>query len=120
MMDRIFTCIQCPVGCEITATQEGSHLSITGNLCPKGYGYVQDEMTDPRRNVTSSVLVCGGKWPLVSVRTAKPLQKALIMEVIGQIREIQLAAPVHAGDVIADNLLGKGIILVATREVEAS
>ena len=64
-MTRTFTCILCPNGCEITVEHENKQvLSCTGNQCKKGLEYVTQELQDPRRTVTSSVLVSGGVRPL--------------------------------------------------------
>lgn len=117
MTEKNFTCILCPAGCSITAEEMQSGLKISGNLCPRGYVYVQEEMTNPKRNITSSVLVHGGNWPLASVRTEKPVPKHLIMDVMNEIKKIAINAPVSAGDVVAEDLLGQGIRIVATRNV---
>ena len=53
-MLREFTCIICPNGCEITAGVEDNQIiSIEGALCPKGETYVNQELTDPRRNIAT-------------------------------------------------------------------
>lgn len=57
-MTRTFTCIICPNGCEITAEYEGTDVrSIEGATCPKGQDYVRQELTDPRRNIATSIPV---------------------------------------------------------------
>ena len=84
-MTREFTCIVCPNGCRITVEYEipaaaGSSApvirSISGNLCPRGIGYVTQELTDPRRTIATSVLVEGGELPLASVRLTAPIPRA--------------------------------------------
>lgn len=59
-MMREFTCIICPNGCEIQVRQS----SITGAACPRGEEYVRQELTDPRRNIATSVLVEGWRTAL--------------------------------------------------------
>ena len=45
-MVREFTCIMCPMGCDIIAEYEGKEiLSITGQTCKRGEEYVRQEMT---------------------------------------------------------------------------
>ena len=62
-MVREFTCIICPNGCEITAelekTEDGACRirSIEGAACPRGKAYVEQELTDPRRNIATSISV---------------------------------------------------------------
>ena len=74
-MKKEFTCICCPLGCQITVTEENGQLIITGNNCPKGEKYVKDEMTNPTRMVTSMVWVDGGEIPVVSVKTKEAIPK---------------------------------------------
>ena len=44
-MKKTLTCIICPRGCTLEATQTENGLSITGNACPKGEKYATDELT---------------------------------------------------------------------------
>lgn len=119
-MNKTFTCIICPNGCEIQAEFEGKALlSVSGNLCPKGAVYVEQEISNPVRNIASSVLVEHGRHPLCSVRLSAPVPKERIMDVMAEIRKITLLAPVHMGDVIISDVLGLGCNVIATRNVEA-
>ncbi len=116
---RVYTCIVCPKGCEITARQDSKgELSISGASCSKGEDYVRKEMLDPRRILTTSVLVLGGDEPLVSVRTKAAIPRRLIGEAMEIIRQIKLNAPVQVGTVVIADLLSTGIPVVTTREVE--
>ena len=81
-MTRSFTCIICPNGCEITAEYEGDTVyAVQGAACPKGDAYVRQELTDPQRNIATSVLVEGGELPLASVRLSHPIPKKEIFRV---------------------------------------
>ena len=53
---RSLTCIVCPIGCQLTveigpAGPDDSYgdLSITGNRCPRGAVYAQEEIRAPKR-----------------------------------------------------------------------
>ena len=118
-MNKTFTCILCPNGCEVTAEfEDGKVLSVAGNKCEKGAGYAEQELTNPVRNIASSVLVEGGDMPLVSVRLSGPVPKGKIMDVMGEIKKTAVTAPVHMGDVVIPNVLGLGRDVIATRDVE--
>ncbi|MCQ2420863.1 MAG: DUF1667 domain-containing protein [Clostridia bacterium] len=118
-MTKTYTCILCPNGCEITVEYEGQTFKgCTGNLCPNGEKYVQQELTDPRRTIASSVLVEGGELPLVSVRLTKPVPRDRIFDVMDYIRTLHVAAPVERGTVLAENILGLESDLIATRAVK--
>lgn len=124
-MLREFTCIICPNGCEITAEinekADGTReiVSIEGATCPKGEAYVKQELTDPQRNIATSVLVEGGVLPLVSVRLTSPIPKARIFDAMAEIRKCRVTAPVHAGMVLIHNLLGYETDVIVTKEIAA-
>ena len=118
-MLREFTCIICPNGCEITAGVEDNQIvSIEGALCPKGEAYVNQELTDPRRNIATSVLVKGGELPLASVRLTNPVPREKIFDVMGEIRKLSLDAPVQIGQILIHDVLGLGSDVIATRSIE--
>lgn len=117
-MLREFTCIICPNGCEIAAElEDGKIRSIEGAACPKGEAYVNQELTDPRRNIATSVLVKGGELPLASVRLTKPVPKARIFDVMTEIKKVTLEAPVKAGTVVIAGVLGLDSDVIVTKGV---
>lgn len=118
-MNKTFTCILCPNGCEIRVQLDGTEiLSADGNKCPKGAAYVEQEIKNPVRNIASSVLVVGGTMPLCSVRLTAPVPKSRIFDVMEKMKEMKVSAPVKAGDVLIPNVLGLGSDVIATRHVE--
>lgn len=120
MERKEFVCIRCPLGCNITVEmQSGEIKSIAGNTCPRGADYVTKELTDPRRIVTSLVRVRGGELPVVSVKTASDIPKDKIEDCIRVLKGIELQAPVRMGEIVAENVCGTGVDVVATRGAEA-
>ena len=115
---RELTCIRCPMGCQLTVTVDGDNVTVTGNTCPRGAEYGKNEVTNPLRTVTSSVRVTGGELPLVSVKTAGEIPKGKLFDVMDDIRRAEVAAPVKIGDVVIENLLGSGVDVIATENVE--
>jgi len=119
METKEFTCIRCPLGCNITAViNDGEIVSITGNTCPRGKEYVTNEITAPKRIVTSLVPVSGGERAVVSVKTASDIPKEDIFECVKVLKNIRVDAPVHIGDVIVANICNTGVAVVATGNVE--
>jgi len=118
-MEREFICIICPNGCRIKVEYEGTNIkNIKGDECPKGKDYVKNEITNPLRVFTGSVLVENGDFSLVSVKTPVPIPKKYLKK-IGEItRRIKVEAPVKIGQIVASNLLGENIDLVATRKIK--
>ena len=119
-MDRVITCINCPVGCRMTVTlaEDGKFLSVTGNTCPRGAAYAEQECTKPMRVITAVVPVAGSDLPL-SVKTAGPVPKDMIRQIMGELGKISVLAPVALGEVILPDVLGTGVDIVATRSVPA-
>jgi len=118
-MEREFTCIICPNGCLIRVEYEGTNIkNIKGDECPKGKDYVKNEITNPLRVFTGSVLVENGDFSLVGVKTPVPIPKKYLKKVGEITRRIKVEAPVEIGQIIAFNLLNENIDLVATRKIE--
>ena len=115
---REMICICCPMGCRMTVEKTADGYSVTGNTCPRGKVYAIDEMTAPKRMVTSSVPVDNGNYKTVSVKTSVSVPKELIFEALKTLGGVRLDAPVKIGDVVVKNVLGTGADFVATRNVD--
>ena len=116
--EKEITCIVCPIGCKILVRKSGDKIDICkGNRCKKGTDYAIYEALDPRRVLTTSVLVENGEWPLVSVKSSEPVPKNKIFEVLKKIKEIKVNAPVKVGEIIIENILGTGIDIVSTKNI---
>ena len=118
METRNLTCINCPMGCALTIEMEGNEVvSISGNTCPRGEAYGRKEVTNPTRIVTSTVRVTGGAADMVSVKTKQDIPKGKIFDCVKALRDVEVQAPVHVGDVIVSDVAGTGVDIVATRNV---
>ena len=113
-MAKEFICIVCPKGCHIQVDGD----SITGYTCARGLNYVKQELVDPRRTLTSTVLVSDGTIRVCPVKSSDTLPKDRLFDVIDVIDHTIIKAPIHIGDVVIENVLGLGIDIVATKEVE--
>jgi len=117
---RKFICITCPRGCALDVTMEGEAVvKMEGNSCKRGIDYVTGELNDPRRMVTTTVRVRGGVHPLAPVYTESPIPKPRILDLLAEIRKIELRAPVKFGDVVIENALGTGVNVLASRNIPA-
>ncbi len=118
METRNLTCINCPMGCALTIEMEGNKVvSISGNTCPRGDAYGRKEVTNPTRIVTSTVRVTGGAADMVSVKTKQDIPKEKIFDCVKALKDVEVQAPVHVGDVIVSDVAGTGVDIVATRNV---
>lgn len=122
-MLREYTCIICPNGCDIRAQieerEDGSRriYSVEGAACPKGRAYVEQELTDPQRNIATSVLVKGGILPLASVRLTNPIPRDRIFDAVSEIKKYTLTAPVKAGTVVIPRLMRYDTDVIVTKSV---
>ena len=82
-----------------------------------GDKYARNEVTNPERTVTSTVVIQGGDRPRVSVKTRENIPKDKIFDCMREIDNARVNAPVNIGDVIVGNVAGTGVDVVATRKV---
>ena len=113
-------CISCPKGCSLEVTHDGSALiKVDGESCKQGVDYAEREISDPRRMVASTVRVKNGFHPLVPVYTFAPVPKAMIQNVLKELRKVELPAPVKGGSVVIEDILGTGVNVIASRDMPA-
>lgn len=117
MEKKTLTCINCPLGCQVTVTFDGEKIvSVTGNTCKRGDIYARQELTNPVRIVTTSVPVEGSKTSkMLSVKTAEPVPKSKIFDVMAALAKTSVKAPVHIGDTVLADAAGTGVSVIATR-----
>ena len=88
METKEMTCINCPMGCQLTVTIDGNDIKVTGNTCPRGEAYAKDEVTHPTRIVTSSIPVSNGER--VSCKTKMPIPKEKIFDIMKVIKKTKV------------------------------
>lgn len=120
MEQHDLTCIGCPLGCALhIVIKDDKSMDVTGNTCPRGDQYARKELTDPRRIVTSTVRVHKGVLPAVSVKTEQDIPKNKIFDCMQALKNVDLTAPVHMGDIVLADVAGTGINVIATKNIEA-
>jgi len=118
--EKEITCIICPIGCKIEVLTDGNKCKkIEGTRCKRGIEYAKLEALDPRRMLTSSVLVNNGNWPLVSVKTSKPVPKDKIFVVLDEIKKMVVSAPVLCGQILKKDIAKTGIDIKATKTIKS-
>ena len=117
-MNREMTCIVCPNGCELTLELEENVIkNVIGASCKKGIAYATQEIQNPKRTISSLVKVNNGEMPLVSVRTTTAIPKNRIFDVMKEIKNIEVDAPIKVEQVIINNVLGLGVDIIATKSI---
>lgn len=121
MDERKLICIGCPLGCPMTVTlnDAGEVEKVMGFTCRKGDVYARKEVVNPTRTVTSIVKVTDAinGERTVSCKTKTDVPKSKIFDVMRDLRDVTVHAPIQIGDVIKANVGGTGVDMVATKEV---
>ncbi|MDY5730013.1 MAG: DUF1667 domain-containing protein [Eubacteriales bacterium] len=113
-----FTCISCPVGCRLHVEVEGDKvISVEGNACPRGVKYANQEAVAPQRIVTAVVHLQNSKTPL-SVKTEDTIPKEKIFDVMVELNNAKLYAPIKIGDVVLQDICQTGVNIIATKTVK--
>ena len=116
---RYFTCVICPIGCEIEVELQDSEVAcMKGDKCVKGKEFVLQELEEPMRILTTTIRIKGAKWAMLPVRTDKPIPKRLLFSVIKELANIELQAPVKISDVIIRDTAGTSANILATRNMK--
>ena len=113
-MKRSMACIICPRGCALEIDLE--NLTVTGNTCPRGEDYARQEVTCPMRTLTTALRVANRENAMVSVKTAAPIPREKLMDVMEVLKALPVKAPITLGQVLLENLYGAQV--VATSNVD--
>jgi CxxC motif-containing protein len=111
-------CIACPLGCRLTVGRSAAgELSVTGNRCPKGVAYAEEETMSPKRIVTAVVRTDSEAFPYAPVRTDMPLPRALAAGLLQDLYSRRVSLPVRMGAVLIENVAGTGVKVIVTRSL---
>lgn len=108
-------CIVCPKGCHLKVDEEDNY-KVMGHSCPRGEEYGRVELTHPARVLTSTVRCVGGAHPRCPVKTDGAIPKNLLRDAMRVLDGVELHVPIHAGDIVVENVCGTGINVVATKD----
>ncbi|MCD6356426.1 MAG: DUF1667 domain-containing protein [Anaerolineaceae bacterium] len=111
-------CVACPKGCRLEVQRKNGEILVSNAGCKRGKDYALSEITDPRRMVASTIRVKNGLHPLVPVYTEFPFPKGKIMDLLDEIRAVEIKAPVQLRQIIIKNALGSGINIIASRNLK--
>lgn len=104
------TCIKCPLGCELSVIKRGSKISVTGNTCERGAKYGEEEVTNPRRIVTSLIKANNKIYPC---KTTIEVPKNKVFDCLNEIGKIKIKTA-KIGDIVLKNIAGTGSDIIIT------
>lgn len=109
------TCIVCPMGCPLVVTKVEDGYKVEGNTCKRGEKYGVEELTNPKRVITTTVKLKGSYLNLLPVKTSDSIPKGMIFEIMEVLDKIEVKSPINVGDVIVENVLDTGVNIVSAK-----
>ena len=106
---REFTCIICPNGCNLMVDDD---LNVSGNLCPRGKQFALNEITNPKRTITSTCKTVFNDVPVIAVKTDGEVNKDDVKRVIEEINKVVINKRMKIGDIVINNVLNSGVNIV--------
>lgn len=116
---RNITCTVCPMGCSLVVSKVNGEYKVEGNTCKRGAKYGVEEVTNPRRVITTTVKLNGGYLNLLPVKTNDSVPKELMFDIMKLLDNVEVNAPVSVGDVIVKDVLGTGVDVVSAKSMES-
>lgn len=116
MAGETVICIGCPLGCRVVVDldRRGKVAGMRGARCRQGERYVLKELKEPMRTLTTTLRTTDREFPLLPVRTSRPVLKTLLLDIMKETAGVVVKPPVKCGQVLVPDVCGSGADLVAT------
>ena len=115
---RNITCTVCPMGCSLIVSKIDGEYKVEGNTCKRGAKYGVEEVTNPRRVITTTVKLSGSYLNLLPVKTNDSVPKELMFDIMEVLDKVCLEAPVSVGDIIVKDIVGTGGDVVSSKSID--
>lgn len=110
------TCIICPNGCDLRVLDDES---IVGNLCNRGLEFAKEELTDPKRSLTTTCKTIYKDVPVVAVKSDRLVKKDLVLKIVEEVNKVVINKPLAIGDIVIGNVLNSGAnIIICTNDLK--
>ena len=120
MTKKEVICVVCPKGCRgtVTVDETGEVNKFEGYACKEGKEYVRNEIKDPVRMLTATVIVDSKIRAALPVRLSKAIPKDTVTDCMNVIANARLKPPIKVEQVIIPNILDTGADVIATMNLE--
>lgn len=109
-------CVNCPKGCHVQVKiQQHNIISITGNACDKGEAYAKEEITCPKRILTTTIRIHHALHRVLPIISDAPIPLEIMGQAMQEIKKIEIEAPVSVNQVIVPNILDTGVNIIASK-----
>ena len=105
-------CIVCPISCVLTVEKRNGTLQISGEQCPRGAAFAEQEIHDPKRILTTTVKLTNGG--LLPVRSSGTVKKTELKALVNKLKQITIVPPVEIGQIIIPAIGEVAVDIVAT------
>ncbi|MDR1965450.1 MAG: DUF1667 domain-containing protein [Synergistaceae bacterium] len=117
-MEKKLICVICPQSCDLVLSADGAgDVAVSGNRCPRGSVYAENEYRAPKRMITTTVRIEGARIALLPVTCTGPVPKERLRDCLDLLYKLTVKSPIKMGDVIAQDILGTGIDVIAARSL---
>lgn len=118
MNKKNYVCIACPNSCKLTVWEEDGEVRVEGHTCNRGIEHGKNEYTNPMRMLTTTVAIEGGHHRRLAVVSNGEIPKRMMDQCLAELYRLKLEAPVMRNQIIAENICGTGIDIVASRTMK--
>ncbi len=106
-------CILCPLGCELDVKVTNDIVEVSGNRCPRGKNYAEEEIKNPKRPFFTVIKTNSEQYHVIAVRSQAPIPKENIKDAVETLSKLIVNDDVEVGEKIAEF---KGIPIIVTRK----
>lgn len=103
--ENSITCVLCPNGCQVTWDENNNY---SGNKCPRGAKFAEQERQEPRRTITTSILEDAATDVLFSVKTGTAVPKDKYFDALAKIKVMNNGDYTKNDDCIGTVVLDNG------------
>ena len=109
-----YTCIVCPVCCEV----ETDGVEVHGARCPKGEAFARQEIIMPLRVLTTTVpCATPAGTRMLPVKTATPVPLQAMSNIVRTIKRLKISGIPALGSTISLESSGQPLVLLVTGEL---
>lgn len=114
-----YTCIVCPMSCDIVLKADnGKIIDVSGFTCKRGENFARNEYINPLRTLTTVVKLENSDYNCLPVISDGSIPKDMIGKSLENLKKISIKAPVAKGNLIVEDLLSTGVNIIAAKSVK--
>jgi len=117
-MKKEFTCIVCPVSCNLLVEAIDGKIVVSDNQCKRGLIFGENEFKNPKRMLTTTVKITGSSVKRLPVISLDEVPKDRLIELAELLYKMTVKSPISRGDIVAKNIGNTGVDIIATRTIK--